>query len=309
MTLVQNLAIFSDDAQLHSVQRVSTGRQFGSVLAMLRGLGLTPFEKQVTLLARGVAVEYFDHHHAGPIPRHPLLHANIDPAADTCTSMIVDTQLGGRFWRWAVAGAFGDNLAARARRLASQCGLGPTDTTRLQELGENVNYNAYGEDEHDVLVPPADLYAALSKYEDPLEFIGDCPEVALIAHARRQDMERACATRPFVSSAHATIYRLPDTPWASRVRGAFANWLATTAPDRANIVAKHKKDGAWHVSVRAPLSAPYGADRLCRHFGGDGRAGAAAISGLPDHRFDAFITACLRGLKSEGEHSDGSGPR
>jgi hypothetical protein len=261
------------------------------------------------LLARGVKVEYFDHHQAGAIPCHPLLRVNIDPAADTCTSAIVDTHLGGRFRRWAVAGAFGDNLAACARRLAGQCGLGPADIIRLQELGENVNYNAYGEDERDVLVPPEVLYAALSEYEDPLEFVDDCHELALIAHARRQDMERACAMRPFVSTAHAAIYRLPDTPWASRVRGAFANWLAAAAPDRANIVAKRRKNGAWHVSVRAPLSAPHGADRLCRRFGGDGRAGAAAISGLPDHRFDAFITACLRGLESEGEHSGGSRPQ
>lgn len=223
--------------------------------------------------------------------------------------MIVDAQLGGRFRRWAVAGAFGDNLAGCARRLANDRGLSFADTTRLQELGENVNHNAYGDDEHDVLVPPCGLYAAISKHEDPLEFVDACAELALMAHARQQDMERACATCPFVMTAHAAIYKLPHAPWASRVRGMFANWLAMTAPDRANIVAKHEKDGARHVSVRAPLSAPHGGDRLCRRFGGDGRAGAAAISNLPDHRFDAFITACLRGLDGAEEHSHNARPR
>jgi len=50
-------------------------------------------------------------------------------------------------------------------------------------------------------------------------------------------------------------------------------------------------DGFWTVSVRAPLAAPFGADRFCRRFGGAGRAGAAGIGRLPCAAFDGFVAA------------------
>ena len=46
------------------------------------------------------------------------------------------------------------------------------------------------------------------------------------------------------------------------------------------------------MSVRAPLAAPYGADRLCRQFPqGGGRAAAAGINGLPAARLPEFLEA------------------
>ncbi|VWB09139.1 phosphoesterase DHHA1 [Burkholderia ubonensis] len=51
-------------------------------------------------------------------------------------------------------------------------------------------------------------------------------------------------------------------------------------------------DGYYTVSVRAPLAAPRGADRLCRAFpGGGGREGAAGINRLAPDRLDAFVAA------------------
>ena len=245
----------------------------------------------LALLARGVTVDYIDHHMATDLPRHPLLHADIDTAPDVCTSLLVDRRLGGRFRAWAVAAAFGDNLPDAAHRLAGLAGIDPDDEACLRELGENVNYAGYGDSEDDLLVAPAALYALLAPYADPLDFVAACPLLTTIGQARRDDLKLACAQRPSAASAGAEVYTLPRERWARRVRGAFANWLALAAPERAHAVLTPAADGFWTVSVRAPLAAPFGADRFCRAFGGAGRSGAAGIGRLPRAAFDAFVAA------------------
>lgn len=75
------------------------------------------------LLDAGASVRYFDHHKVDHIAPHPLLEAHIDVTSGTCTSLLVDRHLGGRFRAWAIVGAFGDNLAPVASRLAAALGL------------------------------------------------------------------------------------------------------------------------------------------------------------------------------------------
>jgi len=49
-------------------------------------------------------------------------------------------------------------------------------------------------------------------------------------------------------------------------------------------------DGAFRVSVRAPLNNKTGADELCMQFpSGGGRKAAAGINALPSDMFDHFI--------------------
>ena len=127
------------------------------------------------LLARGVHVDYFDHHFAGEVPVHPLLHATLDPAPGVCTSLLVDRHLDGRQRRWAVVGAFGDNMPAPAQALAAAGGLAPDEIERLRALGEAINYNAYGETEADVLVPAARLVPLVRPFADPLDFLAQDP--------------------------------------------------------------------------------------------------------------------------------------
>ena len=74
-------------------------------------------------LASGARVRWFDHHDAGEIPVDANLEAHLDFSPGICTSLIVDRHLGGRFRAWAVAGAFGDNLAESARAAAATLGL------------------------------------------------------------------------------------------------------------------------------------------------------------------------------------------
>jgi len=105
-------------------------------------------------LLESCQVFYVDHHYAGELPLSPNLIAHLDPSPEICTSLIVDTLLGGRFRGWAVAAAFGDNLHASARKAAATLALTESQVERLRELGELMNYNGYGREVADLHVPP-----------------------------------------------------------------------------------------------------------------------------------------------------------
>ena len=123
------------------------------------------------LLARGVRVQYFDHHYAGELPVHPGLDAIIDVDASVCTGILVDRHLGGRRRPWAIVAAFGDNLVPAARALAATRGLAAAECADLQALGDALAYNAYGDTESDLIVHPAALYRLLRPYDDPFRFL------------------------------------------------------------------------------------------------------------------------------------------
>ncbi len=243
------------------------------------------------LLAQGASVRWFDHHHPGKVPEHPRLQAHIDTAPDVCSSVLVDRAVQGRYRRWAVAAAFGDNLAQTANTLARTIPLSTAEIAQLRELGEAVNYNGYGETPDDVLIAPAALYARLSGYADPLDFARDDPVVTQLAAQRRSDLAAVVQLKPWRESASGAVFTLPDAPWSRRVLGGFANLLSDRSSTAAFAVLKARADGSFTVSVRAPLAAPRGADALCRPFGGNGRAGAAGIDALPASRLDEFAQA------------------
>jgi hypothetical protein len=244
------------------------------------------------LLDRGVAIQYFDHHYAGEIPVHPALEAHIDPDASVCTGILVDRHLGGRHRVWAVVAAFGDNLAAAARGLASSLALPAHEVAALRDLGDCLTYNAYGVDVDDAIVPPAELFRTLLRQADPFRFMAGDAAFAAIDEARRRDLALARQTRPAHTLARARVYVLPDAAWAGRVRGLFGNELANAEPGLAHAVLTANPGGGFAVSVRAPLANPAGADALCRRFaGGGGRAAAAGIDDLPQERFHEFVQA------------------
>ena len=245
------------------------------------------------LLARGAACRYFDHHYAGEVPVHPGLRTFIDPAPDTCTSLIVDRYLGGRQRRWAVVAAFGDNLVAPARKAAAALELNESQIAQLQELGECINYNAYGETVDDLNYHPADLYQTLSRYTDPFHFISGEPVFDVLRAWRADDLYRAGELRPEWETARCALFVLPDASWSRRVCGSFANRLASAHPDRAHAVLT-RHGGGYSVSVRAPIADPRGADELCRQFAGGGRQGAAGIDWLPGGELDRFAAALAR---------------
>ncbi len=243
------------------------------------------------LLARGVTCRYFDHHASGVIPVHPGLTAHIDTAPDICTSLLVDRYLSGRHRVWAVVAAFGDNLVAAALRAAQPLALDHIDLARLHELGDCLNYNAYGETVDDLHYPPTDLYEAIMPYRDPREFMLDEPVFEVLKAAYKEDLFRAGEITPEFANDSAALYVLPDAAWSRRVNGIFGNRLAQENSKRAHAVLVSKA-GGYTVSVRAPSSNPHGADALCSRFaGGGGRKGAAGINLLPPAELDAFIVA------------------
>ena len=243
------------------------------------------------LLAAGATVRWFDHHHAGDIPAHPRLRTCIDTAPQVCSSLLVDRELGGRYRRWAVAAAFGDNLTAVAHALGVSMGLNEHELAQLRELGESVNYNGYGESTDDVLIAPAALYARLAAYTDPLDFVAADPVVTELAARRRADLATAVQLPPWRESASGALFVLPDEGWSRRVLGSFANLLAERSSASAFAVLRARADGSYMASVRAPLDRPKGTDRLCRRFGGDGRAGAGGVDRLAAEELDAFARA------------------
>lgn len=240
-------------------------------------------------LERGARCRYFDHHHAGEVPAHPNLSVFLDPAPDICTSLLVDRYLSGRRRIWAVVGAFGDNLTKSALRSAELLQLSPADTERLRELGEAINYNAYGDSVEDLHYYPADLFETLSGYADPREFIEAEPIFEVLRTAYFDDLDRAESMHPARATDHGAVYVLPDAAWSRRASGIFGNRLAQSQPQRAHAVLVARR-GGYRVSIRAPVARPAGADELCLKFeSGGGRKGAGGINLLPESEFARFV--------------------
>jgi hypothetical protein len=241
------------------------------------------------LLLAGARVRYFDHHHAGELPRHPRLEAHIDTSPRICTSLIVDRHLGGAHRAWALVGAFGDNLDPDL----------PDEFSCLKDLGIALNYNGYGESLADLHFHPAELHERMRRYADPLAFARGDPSFARLREACRDDMSRAAGTPPLVESPHAALFLLPEAAWARRVCGVLASELARQAPRRAHAVALASR-GGWQVSVRAPLARPAGAAALCRAFpSGGGREGAAGINHLPAGELERFAARFMTHFASQ----------
>ena len=241
----------------------------------------------------GARVHYFDHHYAGEIPRHPELLTHIDTAADVCTSLLVDRELAGRHRAWAVVAAFGDNLARSALQAAAPLGCTSQELAQLRELGECLNYNAYGDTVDDLHYAPADLYRTMAPYADPYRFIADEPVFEVLHQGMTDDLYRASEIKAQAVSERHAVFVLPDASWSRRAAGMLGNKLAHDHPGRAHAVLT-AKSGGYLVSVRAPIERPSGAEQLCKQFEtGGGRAGAAGINHLPQADFDRFVRAFI----------------
>jgi hypothetical protein len=242
------------------------------------------------LLERGVRVRYFDHHFVGDVPAHAGLEAVLDTSREICTSVLVDRYLKGRFRVWSVVGAFGDNLDDVALELGASLALGAADLEKLRELGRSLNYNAYGESESDLLIRPAQLYARLAKYEDPLKFLAQENIFTRLQAARHADLDAATEVPPRWSGERAAAYLLPDRPSSRRVLGVFANHLAGIDPHRAHAVLAPRTKGGYIASVRTPADARASAEAFCRQYPtGGGRREAAGIDDLPDELLEEFL--------------------
>lgn len=244
------------------------------------------------LLEAGVTVEYFDHHFPGDIPVHPRLVTHIDTDPHVCTGIIVDRILAGRHRAWAVAAAFGDGLLLAAGRLADALGMDEAARASVRGVGEALAYNAYGEREDDLIARPAELYARLRPFADPVAFARADDIVARINRVRGEDLGKARDGGRHVAAGPHVAVLLPDEAWSRRVRAAIGNELAQHFPDRAHAVLVPEGPQSYTVSVRAPVARPRGAAALCARFpGGGGREAAAGINDLPRAALEAFLHA------------------
>ena len=242
------------------------------------------------LLDLGVKVRYFDHHAAGELPSHAGLEAHIDQAGGVCTSMLVDRYLEGKFRVWAVVAAFGDQLPESALRLAGSLSLDAAQLQALRSLGESLNYNAYGETEADLMMPPAELYRVVRRFADPFRLIAEEELIGRLGAQRAADMERALSVTPYRSARDYDAFVLPDEPWSRRVSGSFANHLVRSDPARAHAVLTPNSRGGYAVSVRSRGAGGVSAADICRRFaGGGGRREAGGIDHLEASRVDDFL--------------------
>jgi hypothetical protein len=244
------------------------------------------------LLASNATIHYFDHHFAGEPIVNVGLQATIDTNPDQCTSLLVDSALKGKFRAWAVVAAFGDNLHHVARKSVAGLGLNNDEIELLAELGELLNYNAYGDSVADLHFPPDRLYQMLSPYSNPLDFVRDSQAFKGLHTGFHQDIASSESITPCLSSNSTAAWLLPDMPWARRVVGVLSNRLAVANPHRAHALLVPNSSGHLTVSVRAPKSRPTGADEFCRGFPtGGGRKAAAGINQLPGVEIDRFLGA------------------
>ncbi|MEQ1517231.1 MAG: acetyltransferase, partial [Usitatibacteraceae bacterium] len=143
------------------------------------------------LLDRGASIRYFDHHRASQLRPAPQFEAHIDTSPATCTSLIVDRYLNAAHHTWAIAAAFGDNLTIIAQTLALNAGLSGAKSAALRDLGECLNYNAYGASVTDLFFAPDEIARRMRKFADPFEFMVREDIVARLRSGLAADMRCA----------------------------------------------------------------------------------------------------------------------
>ncbi len=248
-------------------------------------------DKVNEFLNLGAHIFYVDHHQPGDIPQHPHLKTLINTDSATCTSLLVNQYLHGKYPLWAITAAFGDNLNHSAEQLAATLNLSQTELETLKNLGIYINYNGYGSCIADLHFAPDKLYREMAGFPSPFDFINGNPDIfTQLKQGYEEDMANALHLNPAYQSGSAAVFILPDTAWARRVSGVFGNFLANLNPARAHAIITLNKDNDYQVSVRAPLTNKTGADELCSAFpSGGGRKAAAGINHLPGDQLAIFI--------------------
>ncbi len=245
------------------------------------------------LLEEGANIFYVDHHQPGEIPTHKHLKTLINTDANTCTSLLVNDHLGGKFHEWAIVAAFGDNLFDAATQSAYPLSLSKNQLEQLKMLGICINYNGYGTSIADLHFAPDLLYRELLPFSSPFDFMAENEDVyeRLLA-GYSDDMASAENVSPEYQTDKIAVYTFPDEIWSRRINGVFGNDMANKNPDRAHAVASFNAQKGYQISVRAPLNNKTGADELCSSFPtGGGRKAAAGINHIAVNDLPSFINA------------------
>jgi hypothetical protein len=254
-------------------------------------------EALYALLNLGATVHYFDHHRATAYVPHPRLHAHIDTAATTCTSLIVDKHLQHQFQAWAIAAAFGDGLQPEPIGA-----FNPEQLADLARIGRSINYNAYGDSVQDLHYPPETVLAAIQDFADPFGFYTSSAMISRLESGFNDDLAQLTRVLASEISANCRLWTLPNAPASRRANGSFANQVSAAAPDKAHLIltpiaaSADESEMQFSVSIRAPKRLPTpdapGADYVAAQFAtGGGRKASAGINALPQSSVDALCTS------------------
>lgn len=241
------------------------------------------------VLNDGADVFYVDHHQTGTVPESKRLTVITDDAKETCTAYLVNQHLAGAKAAWAVCGAYGDNFQGLADTIAASLDL---PMGRLRELGELVNYNAYGMTIEDLHIHPSALFDILLGYPGPVEFLDDAhPIFETLQSGHRDDWNVAQSASEIDVSDAGQILSLPSSAASNRIGGLFGNALVDEEPEKGFAVLTELPDGSsYRVSIRAPRGrATTSAAYIATQFGGGGRAAAAGIDTLNEADLARFI--------------------
>ncbi len=242
------------------------------------------------LLDSGSSIQWFDHHVSESIPQYSRFRSVIDTNPDVNTSLIVSRYLE-RASLWAVVGLFGDNIAETAKSLSNSAGLDLDMIDQLREMGELLNYNAYGSTVDDLHIHPAEVLKGMDGIENPFEFLKASPIIPGLRSGMKEDLEKAFAAKEEAPG----IFVFPDEKWARRAIGVFANRKAQSEPEMPHAVLVDKPDEeSYTVSVRSPLNSERSAAELCSQFPtGGGRIKAAGINALAKNELSRFVNSFM----------------
>jgi hypothetical protein len=248
-------------------------------------------------LKRGVGpLFWYDHHESVEMPAGPNFEAHIHPTAGQCTAMIVNGVFGHAYDLWAAAAAFGDNVTASAEALLKRQSASDSVRHALAEMGELMNYNAYGEPE-DAFISPLDFALRLEGFQNPLTFFQESGIFSDLARQMQEDQSHCQSLEPWQKRGQAAVYRVPDAPWARRFGATWMNRLIRQNPDQAFAIFQARREGGYLVSLRAPhlgRFSTWNAAQFASQFPtGGGRMQAAGINALPENQLEACALAFL----------------
>ena len=247
---------------------------------------LSNHEHANQLLQQDNTIQWFDHHEPGDPIDHKNLQTYIDTNPNTCTSVLVDQHIGGVLRPWTICAAYGDNLHDTAREL-NTC-FDDYSLYKLQEIGETLNYNGYGQTEDDLVAHPLDVYLDMKQYETPFEYRAES-SLYQTMHAQKTSDQRELDSSEILHECEAgQIILLPDTQASVRYSGIYSNSKCTSEPDKAFAILT-TVEGGYRVSIRAPKNNPTGASQLALQFEtGGGREKAAGINLLQQSDLQQF---------------------
>ena len=242
------------------------------------------------VLANNDHLVWFDNHQADMYIPGPGLSMNIDTSPDCCTSMLVDSHVDGLYRPWTIVGAYGDNLHDSVKEMCPLAYLDDHKLTMLQEIGETLNYNGYGNVESDLTVHPKDVYIDMSDYESPFDYRNQSPIYDKIYHQKCMDSRELEASDVLHQCDVGRVVLLPDSKASVRFSGIYSNRLSLNNPDQAFVILTSVDDDTYRVSIRAPYNRPNGASSLAENFPtGGGRERAAGVNSLPKNKLRLLI--------------------